>query len=264
MSQATLSLANGRVGMELNAQVSDAQMPLILELFTSQGCSSCPPADDLLKHVAKQGAISGIPVIPLVYHVDYWDHLGWTDPFGRKEWTQRQRTYAEKLGEGKKVYTPQLVIQGSVGEVGSKKDAIVRNVSQAARYPPFTAKIEVELDLHSLELEVDLTMQPLPAAYASLTSSADVMVALYEDGLRTDVRSGENSGRSLESVHVVRSLERAFSVPTGESNREEKRGKVRMKLAGGKWNRCGLVVFLQDGDTWRVFGGTQIQLSDDL
>lgn len=76
-----------------------------------QGCSSCPPADDLLKHVAKQGAISGVPVIPLVYHVDYWDHLGWTDPFGRKEWTERQRTYAEKLGEGKNVYTPQVVIQ---------------------------------------------------------------------------------------------------------------------------------------------------------
>jgi hypothetical protein len=94
------------------------------------------------------------------------------------------------------------------------------------------------------------------------------MLALYEDGLTTNVRAGENAGRSLESAHVVRALERAFSMPTEGLSDEEKvrgrKGKVRMKLGGGKWNRCGLVVFLQDAQSWRVFGGTQIQLSDNM
>jgi hypothetical protein len=128
--------------------------------------------------------------------------------------------------------------------------------------------IKVELNLHSLELEVDLTMHPLPPAYKDLTSSADVMLALYEDGLTSDVQAGENAGRSLESAHVVRALEREFSMPREGLSEEEKvggrKGKVRMKLSGGKWNRCGLVVFLQDAQSWRVFGGTQIQLSDDM
>jgi hypothetical protein len=104
------------------------------------------------------------------------------------------------------------------------------------RFPP--TQIEVELNLHSLELKVDLTMHPLPPAYKDLTSSADVMLALYKDGLTTDVRAGENAGRSLESAHVVRALERAFSMPTEDLSEEEKvggrKGKVRMKLGGGK------------------------------
>nr|MBA3539690.1 DUF1223 domain-containing protein [Deltaproteobacteria bacterium] len=95
--------------------------PLVLELFTSQGCSSCPPADRLLSTLAKQGEVAGRPLAPLAFHVDYWDGLGWADPHARAAWTQRQHAYSDALGDNR-VYTPELVVGGAVGVVGSQRD----------------------------------------------------------------------------------------------------------------------------------------------
>jgi hypothetical protein len=126
------------------------------------------------------------------------------------------------------------------------------------RSPP--TQIEVELNLPSLELEVDLAMHPLPPTYKDLTSSADVMLTLYEDGLTMDVRAGENLGRrSLEAAHVVRALERAFFMPTEYSSEEEKvggrKGKVRMKLAGGSGTGAGWWCFCKTRSRGACFGG---------
>ena len=102
--------------------------PLVLELFTSQGCSSCPPADALLSRLVR----SGEHVAPLSFHVDYWNDLGWADPFSLPAWTERQQSYARALGDNR-VYTPELVIGGATGVVGSQEAAVSRAIAGATR-----------------------------------------------------------------------------------------------------------------------------------
>src|SRR5438105_352574 len=104
--------------------------PLVLELFTSQGCSSCPPADKLLTHLATSAVDR--PVAPLSFHVDYWNDLGWADPYSLPAWTERQRQYARALGDSS-VYTPELVVGGAAGFVGSNSGAILRAINDAPR-----------------------------------------------------------------------------------------------------------------------------------
>src|SRR5262245_2326035 len=98
----------------------DPGAPVVVELFTSQGCSSCPPADRLLGELVRDGAIADRPVIALSFHVDYWNRLGWTDPFSRPAWSARQQAYADAMRDGR-VYTPQLVIAGRSHVVGSRR-----------------------------------------------------------------------------------------------------------------------------------------------
>ncbi|MGE5184634.1 MAG: DUF1223 domain-containing protein, partial [Acidobacteriota bacterium] len=106
--------------------------PIVLELFTSQGCSSCPPAEALVNRLARAGTASGRPVAPLAFHVDYWNDLGWADPFSRPAWTERQQMYARALGD-RSVYTPELVVAGGAGMVGSQTSAVERAIANAPR-----------------------------------------------------------------------------------------------------------------------------------
>src|SRR5438309_2023843 len=111
---------------------STQRVPVVLELFTSEGCSSCPPADALLARVAEQQPVAGADVIALEEHVDYWDHQGWVDPFSSAQWTQRQRDYALRLPDHG-VYTPELVVNGSSGFVGSHAAETYRAITGAMR-----------------------------------------------------------------------------------------------------------------------------------
>src|ERR1700716_561296 len=106
------------------------RVPVVLELFTSEGCSSCPPADALLARVAEQQPVGGADVIALEEHVDYWDHQGWVDPFSSAQWTQRQRDYALRFSDHG-VYTPQLVVNGRSGFVGSRAAETYRAITGA-------------------------------------------------------------------------------------------------------------------------------------
>src|ERR1043166_5733066 len=105
--------------------------PLVIELFTSQGCSSCPPADRLLSKLAAAGSLGDRALAPLSFHVDYWNELGWADPFSLPAWTERQHQYSRAIGDAR-VYTPELVIGGANGVVGSNQDAVASAVQQAA------------------------------------------------------------------------------------------------------------------------------------
>src|SRR5882724_10161154 len=109
-----------------------AEGPLVLELFTSQGCSSCPPADQLLSKLASAGSLADRSVAPLSFHVDYWNDLGWADPYSLPAWTQRQQSYARALGDDR-VYTPELVVGGAAGVVGSQEGAVSRLIAKATR-----------------------------------------------------------------------------------------------------------------------------------
>lgn len=200
------------------------EAPLVIELFTSQGCSSCPPADRLLDKLARAGQLAGRPLAPLSFHVDYWDDLGWADPYARPAWTERQRQYARALGDAS-VYTPELVIGGRVGMVGSHE----RRAAEAIAAAPRQQKIAATAAWSKTSVTID----------ATAPANADVWVALWQDGTRTKVPRGENAGATLAADRVVRKLERVAQAG--------KTGKLTIAI-DGSGRDTGAVAFAQTPD----------------
>ncbi len=205
------------------------QAPLVIELFTSQGCSSCPPAEALLGTLAAAGQVDGRPIVALSFHVDYWNDLGWADPFSLPAWTERQRQYARALGEDR-VYTPELVVGGGAGVVGSQRGRVARAIAAAPRQRPITASARWSARTVTVE--------------AAAPEGADVWVAIWQDAPRTEVTRGENSGERLRGDRVVRKLEHvAVSGHTGS---------VTVALPAN-WTAAGAVAFAQRPDH-RIIG----------
>jgi len=161
---------------------------IVVELFTSQGCSSCPPADRLLTELAGSGRER--PVISAAFHVDYWDDLGWRDPFSSASATERQESYARALGRGP--YTPQLVVNGRAHAVGSRRGDIERALRAATPVPTLDASAEL--------------MGDTLVVRADAPGGTRAFVAVFEDALETDVPAGENRGEHLRNDRVVRAL----------------------------------------------------------
>ncbi len=201
-----------------------AEGPLVLELFTSQGCSSCPPADRLVSKLATAGSFGDIAVAPLSFHVDYWNDLGWADPYSLPAWTERQRQYSRTLGDDR-VYTPELVVGGASGMVGSNVTAVTQAIERATRPALLAATAVWAKDAVTVN--------------AAAPSNADVWVAVWEDGTSTKVTRGENSGEMLGSDRVVRRLERVAAAGQKSS--------VAIKL-DPKWRTVGAVAFAQRAD----------------
>ncbi|MDB4960723.1 MAG: uncharacterized protein JWP01_722 [Myxococcales bacterium] len=199
------------------------QGPLVLELFTSQGCSSCPPADRLLAKLAKQG-VDGRTLAPISFHVDYWDDLGWPDPHASPAWTQRQREYAASLGDNR-VYTPELVVGGSAGMVGSNLLAITTAIAKAPR--PALLPATVAWSTEALEVT------------ATAPADADVIVVVWEDAPATKVKRGENAGETLGNDRVARRLQRVAMAGT--------RGMITVTI-DPTWRAVGAVAFAQRTD----------------
>jgi hypothetical protein len=174
-----------------------ASGPVVIELFTSQGCSSCPPADRWLASLEPGTVVGGRPVIPLAFHVDYWNDLGWADPFSTEAWSQRQYHYARSLGS-RGAYTPEVVVAGRHDAVGSRTDAVTALIAAA---PP-TADLDASLTRTASALTVHAAPPPDTAVWA----------AVVEDGLITEVHAGENRGESLRDDHIVRAL---VAIPGG-------------------------------------------------
>ena len=233
--------------------------PILVELFTSQGCSSCPPADRLLRRLGEGGRAGDVAVIPLSYHVDYWNYIGWTDPFSSSEWSARQHAYAESFEAGR-VYTPQLVINGRRDCVGSNESKVRREIERAARQG-VAGRLDVEVaagpDSEHLSLEIEARVV---SPEASTSAAWSVMVAVFENELETPVSRGENGGRKLRNSHVVRSLTQAFSLPARAGS--EQTGQLQIELDRA-WNRdrLGVAVFLQDLETRHVHGAAVRYLS---
>jgi len=202
--------------------------PLVLELFTSQGCSSCPPADRFLASLAKDDSLA-----PLSFHVDYWNDLGWADPYSQPGWTERQHQYARALGDTR-VYTPELVVGGVAGMVGSSTGQIKRAIADTPRPTLLTATARWKTE----SLEVTTTA---PA-------DAEVLVAVWEAERSTKVTRGENSGETLTNVRVVRRLARVAA--------PGKQGTVRVALDPG-WRAVGAVAFAQRRDK-RIVASTML------
>jgi hypothetical protein len=167
--------------------------PIVVELFTSQGCSSCPPADSFLAELAERDG-----VLALGFHVDYWDYLGWKDPFSSTEVSQRQRDYAAIMG-GRYVYTPQMVIQGSSQAVGSEKRSVEARIAEARKAP--------RVDLHLVyDRAAETVMLTVPSS--TTKESHALWLVLYDDEQTTKIPKGENAGKTIKYAHVVRDLRR--------------------------------------------------------
>src|SRR5215813_14463236 len=123
LSLALVAVAAGCEAASPSSAAAPENGPLVLELFTSQGCSSCPPADRLLSKLAAAGSLGDRALAPLSFHVDYWNELGWADPFSLPAWTERQHLYAQAIGDDR-VYTPELVVGGGAGVIGSNLTAV--------------------------------------------------------------------------------------------------------------------------------------------
>ncbi len=222
--------------------------PILVELFTSQGCSSCPPADRLLSGLA--AGENQATVIPLAFHVDYWNYIGWTDPFSSAEWSRRQSSYAESLATGR-VYTPQLVVNGRRDCVGSNASRVRQEIERAGSQEA-AGSLALDLRPGSDAQRLDLGIEARLGA-AAAGERWSVMVAVFENGLETPVSKGENGGRTLRNDHVVRTLIEAFSLPVRPG--AERSERLEIELASD-WDRrrLGVAVFLQDPKTLHIHG----------
>jgi hypothetical protein len=200
--------------------VSDT--PVVVELFTSEGCSSCPPADALLGELAGRHDI-----LPLAFHVDYWDYIGWKDPFASRAGTDRQYNYGHALGL-KMVYTPQMVIGGSHDAVGSDEGA----VSQA-----------IEADASRMKLKISVWRDAqggyrvtIPAGDAA-SGPATVWLALYDHAHKTPVTRGENAGTTLTEFNIVREWRKI-----GEWNGKATEIALNLTPESDEYDACAVLV----------------------
>jgi hypothetical protein len=221
--------------------------PVVLELFTSEGCSSCPPADALLKQLDEAGHLDDIEIIAIEEHVDYWDRQGWADPFSSHDWTERQERYAQALGRDG-VYTPQLIVNGRSGLVGNSQSKVRQNVVEAAKIPRAVLRLSTtHVSPRSAEFSIAIESAPPEAR------SAELWLAVTERGLSSNVLRGENEGRNLSHAAVLRSLTRVRIKRTGSSADTEANAKIALDRS---WKRENLrfVVFLQEPKTLHIFG----------
>ncbi len=172
------------------AHAAEVGSPVVVELFTSQGCSSCPPADAFLGELAQRE-----DVVALAFHIDYWDYIGWKDPFASPEYTNRQRSYGFALGL-RTIYTPQMVIDGRADAVGSDRGTVLHRIERASALPKLPLTLE----------SVGDGAYRLILPEARLEQPAIVWVAIYDREERTVVKRGENAGRTLTDYNIVREL----------------------------------------------------------
>jgi hypothetical protein len=233
---------------------NDPPRTVVLELFTSQGCSSCPPADKLLSKLGGEDFRGGV-IVPLAYHVDYWNHLGWSDPFSSPKWSARQREYAASI-QGSQVYTPQLVVNGTVQLVGSSERNVRAEIErQFERQNRGTVSIDA-ISREGNDLEVQLHAK---LDRGAVDGPVDVVVALFENGMATAVTRGENASRNLANDYIVRWQSRAFELaPDGT----EVAAKVRIPLAAGwRADHLGVAAFEQDPKSRAILGGAARMVS---
>lgn len=188
-------------GPQHPAPGEDRRVPVLAELFTAEGCSSCPPADRLLAMVAREQPIDGVYVIALSEHVTYWDDRGWKDPFGSPRFTERQNRYAYRF-HLEDVFTPQLVVDGHTQMVGSDADQVKNALLEAVRTPKPKLTVVVSV------ADDDAVMASVsgPGLQASAAEGRELLWAMAEDDLVVEVRRGENAKRTLQHSGVVRTL----------------------------------------------------------
>ena len=223
--------------------VAWAETPVVIELFTSEGCSSCPPADALLVDLSHKSPPSGTKLILLGEHVDYWNYIGWTDRFSSAQFSQRQNDYARHLHLAS-VYTPQMVIDGHVDLVGNGAAEVYQDIGKAAK----------ESKPAQVSLRWESPQKLHIAVQAPAGDRAKVLLAITEDGLSTAVGRGENTGRTLQHAAVVRQLKELGTASNGQFETS-----VDVP-AHSDWNPAKLkvAVLVQQSSTGKILGADSL------
>jgi hypothetical protein len=224
----------------LIAPSARAAAPMVLvELFTSQGCSSCPPADAVLAKLAARPDVAA-----LAFHVDYWDHLGWKDPFASPAFTQRQRAYRRAFAN-RSVYTPQMVFNGTIEFPGQDEREVVRAVSTAANAADQRPTLELRTSSDGAVM-IEIGQGPM-------MTGTSVFAAVYGPGTSTNVRRGENAGRRLTNINIARSLS-VLGPYTG--------APAQLTWRPDLYGAGGLVVWVQPDDLGPVRALAQLRISE--
>lgn len=222
--------------------------PVIVELFTSEGCSSCPSADKVIADLKRTQPIKGARILVLSEHVDYWNNIGWRDPFSNSAFTSRQYEYGRKFRLDS-VYTPQAIVDGQAEMVGSERDNLESAIAKSTR--GYKAEVAVTPEPNAPDkVHVTVTRPSM--------SDADVMLAVTEDNLTSNVARGENSGRKLSHVGVVRELRKIGSI----TGKETFTTTATLELEKG-WKKADLeaVVFVQERGSRRIVGANTLKLA---
>ncbi len=227
-----LGLVALAAGWGLPAAAQEAA-PVVVELYTSQGCNSCPPADALLGEIARQPG-----VIALSFHVDYWNYLGWHDPFSNKKFTYRQKEYAMALRQTG-VYTPQVVVQGRRGEVGSDRRSVMQAIADARKAKPGATVVLEKIEGSRLRVVVNAV---------NGAKGANVYLALFDRRHATKIPRGENEGKTLTNHHVVREWKKLGQL-------EAEKAEFAITAAGEAGEkRSGAAVIVQHGKGGAILG----------
>jgi len=229
-----------------DSSATGPRQPVLLELFTSEGCSSCPPADRLLEIFDRTQPVAGAELIVLSEHVDYWNRLGWTDPFSSALFTQRQQNYVTRLRLDS-AYTPQLVIDGQKDVVGSDERAARSTILKAETHSKAAIDLRAQHSGADVKVEIRVT---------GGGRETDVYVVLADDHARSQVTHGENSGHTLHHVAVARTLLLAGKTDAqGVLTRD-----LAVPLKNGGSGALRVVVFVQDPGSKRILGVAQTRL----
>ena len=238
-----------------------ARSPVIVELFTSEGCSSCPPADAALAQLQQTQPVAGAEVIALSEHVDYWNYIGWTDPFSSSAFSARQETYAQAFGQQDRVYTPQMIVDGQTEFNGSALNKAREAIAKAARSPKADVRIvipETKTQKDNQKVRLNVSVKNVPPVDRG--DVAEVILAITEDNLSSNVSRGENSGRKLAHTAVVREMRSLGRVDQAAKAFDS---ETTMAIAKG-WKRDDLrvVVFVQERARRSVLGAAVLNLAE--
>ena len=225
------------------------RMPVIVELFTSQGCSSCPPADEVLLTLQTLQPVAGAEIIALSEHVDYWNQLGWADSFSSPIFSERQNRYARALGTNR-IYTPQMVVDGQTEFIGSRAHAARQAVAGAASVAK--GRVVVVGGSPSPKTQtVTLHLRGEQIPRVTPNDSGELWLAITEDGLTTEVRRGENAHRRLRDTAVVRQLQPLRDLPEVASGLFVADTRIRL-APDWQRNKLRAVAFVQERTSRRI------------
>jgi hypothetical protein len=248
MKFALLSIAASFVAAACGA----APVPVLLELFTSEGCSSCPPADQLLEKLDRDQPVPGTDLIVLSEHVDYWNRIGWTDPFSSGDFSRRQQAYAAQLGTDD-IYTPQLVVDGEKAVVGGNWPMVARAIQQSLRESKIPVIIGAIKSGNSARVHIDIP------SLQSDGAKGIVYLVLAANHAKSKVTRGENGGRELTHVAVVLSMRHVANISANESVSKNVQVALNSNFNA---NDMRVVVFVQDARTQRVLGAARTSFSN--
>jgi len=220
-------------------------IPVVIELFTSEGCSSCPPADRLLAQLDKEQPVAGAHLIVLSEHVDYWNTLGWIDPYSSHEFSERQRRYGSALRVDD-VYTPQAVVDGRLEVVGNNSAKLQAAIQRAVKEKKIPLSLQVSRSGEKIHVELQTG--------EGVASAVQLYLALAEDAVQSQVSAGENGGRMLAHTAVVRSLTQAGKFDS------ENRLTADLKTSARWGKHLRVIAFLAEHDGGKIIGAAVAEI----